>query len=805
MPRSPRPISLATTRNAVARVATALLVVLLATSACQYDRESRMAEIRALQAAGQFDESIAPLRVLLTAEADHPEANYRLGVALVQTGRPSLAIWPLQKASQSEEFAIQGGLMLASTLLSTESNEEAIRAADQVLAIDPDRIAALQTRAQANIAAGKPADALVDADHIRSLKPDDLAGATLRVAALVDLERFEEAEETHLALIEASKNAGDDDTAARACTVLARFHANQDDLDKATETLRGCLESYPNHSFVQQYASDYFIELDQPDEALRIWRAAVEQSPEDIGLRSKLATLLNNAGRADEAEAVYRETVELFDTSQAWQLLGVFYRNAGRSAEARQAIEKALEKARKEPPGLRFALADILIAEGDYAAAEEIANSLQEPSYRSLIRGSAKLAQGDPAAALKQLEAGLRLWPNNAGARYAAGQAALQLGDLQRALAEYREATRVDEKATDAALAMARIYYSLHKHSPAQQFAERHIATRPFENGDAHVIAIRAAAEQENYAKAERLLENLNARPGMRNLVVVEHAWVVRKRDGYEAAVAVVENSGLDLTDSANAMALTSMALDLISLGRQEEALRRVDKALAKHPSDPPLLDIQSRLLARMGRNDEALAAVEKALSVDPDFGPALEVRATYAEQAGNLEAALADFDRAAASDPTNAEYAYRAARIAMKRGEAEESIRRLRKVVSLSPGHVAATNDLAWRLAERGQELDLALDLANRATQLDRRPETLDTLGWVQYKRGDVEAALSSFEASLRDRPDAASVRYRLALAQVQKGDADAAKANLAKALEVGAFPESQDAKAELARLENN
>jgi len=785
----------------------AALIALLAsfTTACQYDRESRLAEIRALHAAGQFDESIAPLRVLLTADAENPEANYRLGVALVQTGRPSLAIWPLQKATRSDEFKILAGLLLASTLLQSESYEEAIRAADGVLAVEPDRVAALYTRARGNIGAGRPADALVDSDHVLQLRPDDFMGTTLRVSALLDLERFDEAEAMHIQLKESREKAGDEDGAARTCAVLSRFYASQTRMDEATETVLSCLKMYPTHAFVQQYASDFFTEIKQPDEAVKIWREAVALAPEDIGLRSKLANLLFEAGRADEAETVYKETVELFDTSQAWQLLGVFYRRTGQVTEARESIESALERSRKNPPALRFALADILIAEGKYDRAEEIASSMKEPSYRSLIRGSLKLAKGDPAGALRLLESGLRLWPNNAGARYVAGQAALQLGDLERALAEYREATRVGEDQTDAALAMARIYYSLHKYQAALQFAERHIKTRPFENGDAYVVAIRAAAAEKNWAKAQNLLASLNARESARNLVVVEHAGVMRLREGFEAAARIPQDSGLDLTDSKNAMALTSLALDLISLGRPEEALDRVNKALAKDSTNPRLLDIQARLLARMGRDEEARAAVAKALQTDAEFSPALEVRAMYAEQAGRLNDALGQYDAAAAADPENADYAYRAARVALRLGNSEEAVSRLRKVVSLSPGHVGATNDLAWRLAAQGQELDYALVLAKRATQLERGPQTLDTLGWVQLQRGEVDAAVDSFEAALTAGPDAPSVHYRLALALAKKGDSERARENLSRALEMDPFPEVQAARAELARLESN
>jgi tetratricopeptide (TPR) repeat protein len=324
-------------------------------------------------------------------------------------------------------------------------------------------------------------------------------------------------------------------------------------------------------------------------------------------------------------------------------------------------------------------------------------------------------------------------------------------------------------------------------------------------NEDAHVIAIRAAAAQGKNEKSEKTLQDLATHEGMANVVVVEGAALQRERAGVAAAMELVEGSGLDLEDAANAMALTSLTLDLIELGRTDDALARVDRALAKSPANPQLLDIRARLLARMGRDEEALATIEKALAVDSEFAPALEVKAVYAAQAGKLEDAIALYDRAAIADVDNADYAYSASTLCLQVGRQEEAIRRLRKVVSLSPGHVAAVNDLAWRLADAGQDLDLALELARRATQIDRQPETLDTLGFVQLKRGNAPAAVESFEASLAARPEAASVRYRLAMAQTQAGDSDGARTNLAKALESKAFPEAQHARAELARLESN
>jgi tetratricopeptide (TPR) repeat protein len=136
---------------------------------CAGDIESRMAEVRALQDVGQFNASIEELRDILTVSPDLPEANYRLGLALVQTGEPSRAVWPLQKASESAEYEIQAGILLASTHFQTKNFDESVRAATRVLEVDPDRVAALRLRSQANLSARRLEESLEDATRLVEL------------------------------------------------------------------------------------------------------------------------------------------------------------------------------------------------------------------------------------------------------------------------------------------------------------------------------------------------------------------------------------------------------------------------------------------------------------------------------------------------------------------------------------------------------------------------------------------------------------------------------------------------------------
>lgn len=784
-----------------------LLVLALASAvACSSSTESQLVEIRALQEAGQFDPSIAPLRRVLTDEPENPEANYRLGIALVQTGRPSLAVWPLQKAASSESLAVPAGLLLASTLMQNGTFEESIRAADRVLEIEPENLTALYTRANANLSAGKPEGTLADADTILALKPDDVTAAGLRGGALIDLNRVEEAEALWKSIYERAKSAGDDNAAARKCAAVATFYRSQKDNDAAGEQFAECLAAYPSNPLIQQWVADFYIEIGESEKAIGVWRAAVEATPEDLGLRGKLADLLSDEAHRDEGEAFLLETVELFDTPAAWSMLSSFYRKLGEPTRAREALESAMERSGRSSSSLRFAQADMLVEEGELDRAEEIAATIEEPSYRNLLEGSILLARSQPAAALAKLEMGLRLWPNNAGARYLAGQAALQLGDIDRAITEFREAVRVGETETDASLRLGEIYFTRGNYPSAAQFAQRHINKRPFLDERAHVIVARSYVELRQWEAAEGALKNLKARQPESAVPYVEFAALKRAQDGPEAAIEMMRQAPIDLEAPAYVDALRVLAQDLIATGQGDEALRLVAGAAAKHPESAAHLELHARLLAARGKTDAARAKLEAVVAAHPDHAPAYEGLGAMARDAGQLDQALAYFDRAAALDPSSADYDYAAAQTLLRMGDVDGAIVRLREAKDSDPGHLGANNDLAFLVAQRGGDLDEALALAQRAVRVRRTAETLDTLGYVYLKRGDAQQAIEVLSRALEERPDSPSIEYRLGMARSASGDKEGARAILTKALGSGAaFPEAEEARVALARLQES
>ena len=412
--------------------------------------------------------------------------------------------------------------------------------------------------------------------------------------------------------------------------------------------------------------------------------------------------------------------------------------------------------------------------------------------------------QGDPKGALETFERGILAWPNNSGARFLAGIAARDLGDLDRAISELREAVRANNAETNAAIELSRIYYQRGDYQQAITFANTALrGPKGLDEEEAYVIAARASTAQHNDEQALRTIALLNAR-GHPALATREHAIFERTRSGPRAALVVIEASGLDLTDPKNEMVLRQSAESLTLLERSEQAVAEIDAALARTPDSAALHELRGIVLLRANQLDEARLAFEKAASLDDGAARPLAGLASIDAIQGDSSRAIEQFDRAYLLDPTGGgEYAYSAAQLVLASNDTAGAEARLRDIVRRNPNIIGARNDLAWILSEKGQDLDLALELAEDAYRRNPSPKVLDTLGWVYFKRGEITQAVDLLEMSAAQQPDSASVLYRLGAALTASGDENRAREMLQRALVTENFPEVDDARRVLAQLE--
>jgi Flp pilus assembly protein TadD len=75
-------------------------------------------------------------------------------------------------------------------------------------------------------------------------------------------------------------------------------------------------------------------------------------------------------------------------------------------------------------------------------------------------------------------------------------------------------------------------------------------------------------------------------------------------------------------------------------------------------------------------------------------------------------------------------------------------------------------------------------LKLATVAQAQLKRPEADDTLGWVYYRKGLVQHAISAFERAAAKAPTNPTYQYHLGLAHLKQGNDAQGRAALKRAL---------------------
>jgi Flp pilus assembly protein TadD len=123
---------------------------------------------------------------------------------------------------------------------------------------------------------------------------------------------------------------------------------------------------------------------------------------------------------------------------------------------------------------------------------------------------------------------------------------------------------------------------------------------------------------------------------------------------------------------------------------------------------------------------------------------------------------------------------------------------------LAINPNYPGAANNLAYLLSEQPGQEELAFRLASSAQRISPDdPHVLDTLGWILYKRGEYQRALTVLKQSASKLPESPGVQYHLGMAAEKMGDTTTARTALTKAVGASSeFAGKEEARKALARL---
>ncbi len=162
-----------------------------------------------------------------------------------------------------------------------------------------------------------------------------------------------------------------------------------------------------------------------------------------------------------------------------------------------------------------------------------------------------------------------------------------------------------------------------------------------------------------------------------------------------------------------------------------------------------PAQQAAANLRVRLGRQEEALQHLRDAAIAHPEFASDAAVmmsdifslQARYREAAATLDARLAH-------DPHNADLLYNRAMIAVELNDMALFEQDIRAVLVQNPENPVALNAFGYTLAEKSIRLDEARTYIEHALRISPNdPAIIDSLGWVKYRQGHIEQALSDIQ----------------------------------------------------------
>jgi tetratricopeptide (TPR) repeat protein len=121
------------------------------------------------------------------------------------------------------------------------------------------------------------------------------------------------------------------------------------------------------------------------------------------------------------------------------------------------------------------------------------------------------------------------------------------------------------------------------------------------------------------------------------------------------------------------------------------------------------------------------------------------------------------------------------------RHGLFEDAVNTFQELISLDPKHGPALNYLGYMLADKGIQLNYALELLERAVAIS--PDNgafLDSYAWVQYKLGKLDLALSELKKAVGLMGNDATIYEHLGDVYKAMGNASEAESNYRRSLEI-------------------
>jgi tetratricopeptide (TPR) repeat protein len=755
-------------------------------------------------AAGDFEKARVEFRNALQIVPTDSEARYENGVVDEKLGNVREAAQFYQGAIDSNADAVRARTNLGRIYLLTGSPDKALATVTPAFAKHPEDAGLLTVRAAARIQLKDSAGALADAEHAVKLAPTDEDA----ISVLAGIYKSQGQTDQALALLQGAIKLNPSTIELRL--VLAQLDSSLGKQDEVEALLTDLVRLRPADKSHRLRLAQFYARANQLDAAEKVLRDGVKALPADHDLKTGLVDFLATRRTRELAQQELATLIAADPKDEQLKFLQAdFYERGKEFPKAEQVYRGIIAADDVAGPGLaaRNRLAALRVQLNDVPGAEKLIAEVLAASPRDndalIMRGNLALAQKDPRTAIADLRSVLRDQPNSVGVMRSLARAHLANGEPALAEETMRRALEINPADTGARLDLAQMLTQLGKADQAKPIIDALVKQHP-DDTQALDLQFKIAVATKDIVMGKAAADALVATLPKAAVGYYYQGQVAESEKHLDEALRLY-STALELQPET-LEPLEGSTRVLAEMKRLPDALKRLDEYIDRYPKVPFPANLKGELLMANKRDAEAIPPLKLAIDREPTWW------VPYRNLA--VAEAVASKDNAAAIDTLKAGIAKAAmpetlevelASLYEHSGRVDEALQVYENALRLAPKSDVVANNLAMMLVTYRKDaasLDRAKQLVMRFSE-SPNPTFLDTYGWVLYKRGEANAAVTTLQDVLAKAPNAAVPLYHLGMAQVLAGERDAARDSLTRSLQSGRnFTGIEEAKATLDKL---
>ena len=556
--------------------------------------------------------------------------------------------------------------------------------------------------------------------------------------------------------------------------------------------LRKLAEAYPNEQAFSKGLITLYLKEKRFDDAEKELRAIANANPSDLQAGLSVVRLLQQVKGASAARQELTDRIKAGAQAFKYQLaLADFDFAQGNVADSVKLLEGLAKNAPspEDAVAAQVRLAQIQFNQKKFDSAEALVSKILSTDGRNMdglrLRASIRMQQGQLDAAIADLRRALDDQPRSSDLMVLLASAYERSGSIELAEKEYADATKTS--GFDVPVTLNYVAFMRRRGNAERAEDVLTDLARRWPNNIAVLSALAdVRLSRKNWAGAQEIAANMQRIGDTRALGDQIQAAALSGEGKYGDSAKILE--GLLTTAPGAAQPMSALVNALVRAQKLDEATSFLQTALKANPQNAEAHVLLGSVQLLKNQPDQAVQSFQTAIEQQPRNAVGYQALADFYIRNKKLSEAQKAVDAGLQVNPDNFTLRLALAGILELKGDYEAAIAEYEKLLKLDSGSMIVANNLASLLSEYRTD-KASIDRANSLAAVLRKsdvPSFKETLGWIDYLRGDYASATGLLEQAAAALPNRPLIRYHLGMSYIGGGQMSKASEQLKKALEL-------------------